>query len=269
MNSRKSMATDRQIRVLSATCLLVFLVFPRSLTGQTGEVRIVVSTSGSTIDADGYVVALDTLRQSVSVNGSVEFRRVIPGSHTAILLDVAEDCVIPEGNPQKVVIAQGGIAEVSFKVVCSQIVSQPTRTAPPAPAAPSVATVEIPPTVSPSKPSVLPIGYFAAGYWIGTLEPPGFSSYPVRWLFYSEQKLGEVVGEAQYESPSPCSYDLILEFVGPGELVVAQQLVSGDCANGTRVVLRREGEKLLAYWLKPDENLWFEAELSRVSPNRP
>ena len=113
------------------------------------------------------------------------------------------------------------------------------------------------------------MGYFAAGYWIGTLEPPGFASYPVRWTFYSKQELGEVVGEAAYESPSPCSYDLILEFVGDAELVVAQQLVSGGCANGTRVILRRDGEKLWAYWLRPDKSAWFEAELTRISPNRP
>jgi hypothetical protein len=70
------------------------------------------------------------------------------------------------------------------------------------------------------------------------------------------------------ESPSPCSYDLILEFVGDAELVVAQQLVNGGCANGTRVILRRNEEKLWAYWLRPDKSAWFEAKLTRISPNR-
>ncbi len=112
------------------------------------------------------------------------------------------------------------------------------------------------------------MGDFAAGLWVGTLEPPGFSSYPVLITFYAEQELGEVVGDAEYESPSPCSYDLLLEFVGTGELVVVQQLLRGDCANGTRVILRREGEKLLAHWLKPDKSAWFEAELSRISTIR-
>ena len=83
--------------------------------------------------------------------------------------------------------------------------------------------------------------------------------------FYSEQRLDAVVGDAEYESPSPCSYDLILEFVGTGELVVVQQLLSGGCANGTRVILRREGEKLLAHLLKPDKSAWFEVGLSRIS----
>jgi hypothetical protein len=228
------MVTYRQIRVLSATFLVVFFVLPRSLTGQTGGVRVVVSTFGSTFDADGYVVALDTLRQSVSVNGSAEFGRVIPGNHTAILLDVAEGCAIPEGNPRKVVVARDRITEVRFDVACASAVEQAIPVVPAVPASSSVARRTIPATPSPAAPDPMPIGYFAAGYWIGTLEPPGFASYPVRWSFYSEQKLGEVVGKAEYESPSPCSYDLILEFVGDAELVVAQQLVNGGCANGTR-----------------------------------
>jgi len=250
-------------------CTAALLIGVRTLSGQTGDLRVVVSTSGETTDPDGYVVAIDTVRQSVSTNGSAVFTKLTPGNHTAILLDVSEDCAIPEGNPRRLTIASGGVAEVRFEVVCSQVVAgEPAPAAPPPVAAPPVARAVSPPTQVPVAPSALPIGYFAAGYWVGTLEPPGFSSYPVRMVFYSEQKLGEVVGEAEYESTSPCSYELILEFVGPRELVVAQQLLTGDCANGTRVVLLRDGEKLVAQWLRPDKSAWFEAELSRVSRRR-
>jgi hypothetical protein len=225
---------------------------------------VVVSTEGGGVDPDGYVVALDSLRQAVSVNGSVVFIKVTPGNHAAILLDLAAGCAVREGNLKTVAIAEGSTVETRFDVVCGQErVVQPVRPEPPA-----VVRAELPSNTSPTAPSVLPIGYFAAGYWIGTLEPPGFASYPVRWSFYSEQKLGEVVGKAEYESPSPCSYDLILEFVGDAELVVAQQLVNGGCANGTRVILRRNEEKLWAYWLRPDKSAWFEAKLTRISPNR-
>jgi hypothetical protein len=252
--------------VASVVSLAAFVFLARPLLGQTGNLRVVVSTEGASVDPDGYVVALDSLRQAVSVNGSVVFIKVTPGSHAVLLLDLAEGCAVREGNLKTVAIAEGSTEETGFDVVCGQreSVLPPVRREPP-----PLPRTEIRPTAGPTAPSVLPIGYFAAGYWIGTVEPPGFASYPVRWTFYSEQELGEAVGEAVYESPSPCSYDLILEFVGTAELVVAQQLVSGDCANGTRVILRRDGEKLWAYWLRPDKSAWFEAELSRISPRRP
>jgi len=237
--------------------------------GQTGDLRVVVSTSGDRLDPDGYVAALDTVRQSVSANGSAVFAKVTPGTHTASLLDLSEGCEVNDGNPRKFVIASGGIAEVRFEVVCSEPGAQLAPATHAITSDSQVSRTETPTTPTPAASDPIPIGFFAAGYWIGTLEPPGFASYPVQWTFYSEQKLGEVVGEAVYESPSPCSYDLILEFVGNAELVVAQQLVNGDCANGTRVILRRDEEKLWAYWLRPDKSAWFEAELSRISPNRP
>ncbi len=64
--------------------LAVLLLLPLRLLGQTGDLRVVVATSGSRVDTDGYVVALDTLRQSVGVNGSVVFLRLKPGIYTAI-----------------------------------------------------------------------------------------------------------------------------------------------------------------------------------------
>ena len=82
--------------------------------------------------------------------------------------------------------------------------------------------------------------------------------------FYSEQSLGDIVGSANYESPSwSCSYDLILEFAGNDNLVVAQQLTIGDCPDGIRVVLTRQGANLGAEWLRPDESPWFEAVFVR------
>jgi hypothetical protein len=109
------------------------------------------------------------------------------------------------------------------------------------------------------------MGYFLAGLWVTVVEPPDFPSYPVHLTIYSEQALGEVVGEARYESTSPCKYDLLLEYVGDNDMVLVQQLVSGDCANGTRIVLRRDGKRLRGQWLKVDKSAWFSADLQRHS----
>ena len=250
------------LRIDRSTSLLIpaVLLMSGPVHGQTGDLRVVVSTSGDRFDPDGYVVALDTVRQSVSANGSAIFTQVTPGAHTAILLDVAEDCVIPEGNPRKVVIVRGSIAEVKFRVVCGQGEPEPpsVRREPPQAA---VEPVAAPPTVL----SALPMGYFVAGLWVTVVEPPGLSSYPVDITIYSEQALGEVIGEAHYESMSPCKYDLLLEYVGDNDMVLVQQLVSGDCANGTRIVLKRDGERLRGQWLKVDKSAWFGADLQRHS----
>ncbi len=108
------------------------------------------------------------------------------------------------------------------------------------------------------------MGSFSVGRWLATIEPPGFPSYPVNITFYSEQSLGEIVGSANYEAPWwSCSYDLILESAGNDSLVVAQQLTTGDCPDGIRVVLTRQGANLAAEWLRPDESPWFEAVFVR------
>ncbi len=245
-------------RLASVLFPAVFVFLAGPLIGQTGDLRVVVSTSGATVDPDGYVVALDSLRQAVSVNGSVAFIKVTLGNHTTMLLDVAEGCVIREGNPKMVMIAQGGIAEVRFKVVCGQ--GEPDL--------PSVRREPLQAAVEPLAaplPSALPMGYFLAGLWVTVVEPPDFPSYPVHLTIYSEQALGEVVGEARYESTSPCKYDLLLEYVGDNDMVLVQQLVSGDCAKGTRIVLRRGGKRLRGQWLKVDKSAWFGADLQRHS----
>ncbi len=277
--------------------LAVLLLLPLRLLGQTGDLRVVVATSGSKLDTDGYVVALDTLRQSVGVNGSVVFLRLKPGIYTAILLDVAENCIVPEGSPRKVVVRRVGSAELRFDVVCDESVPEPLAprepaeppaprepveppapqdpVEPPAPQEPAEPLAPQDPVEPPARrdepqevrlptPGATPMGSFSVGRWVATIEPPGFPSYPVNMTFYSEQFLGDIVGSANYESPSwSCSYDLILESAGNDNLVVAQQLTMGDCPEGIRVVLTRQGANLGAEWLRPDESPWFEAVFVR------
>ncbi len=246
--------------------LAVLLLMPLRLAGQTGDLRVVVATSGSKVDTNGYVVALDTLRQSVGVVGFVIFT-VKPGIHTAILLDVAGDCIVPEGNPRKVIVRRVGVAELRFDVVCGESVPEPPApqepVEPPAPQEPVEPPAPQEP-VEPPAPAATPMGSFSVGRWVATIEPPGFPSYPVNMTFYAEQSLGGIVGSANYESPSwSCSYDLILEFVDNDNLVVAQQLTIGDCPDSIRVILTRQGAKLGAEWLRPNESPWFETVFVR------
>jgi len=96
------------------------LIAASPLHGQTGDVQVFVSTTGTNLDADGYVVALDDVSQSISLNGSVAFARVSPGSHTASVIDVAENCIVRGANPRSVIVAANGVADVRFEVVCGE-----------------------------------------------------------------------------------------------------------------------------------------------------
>lgn len=86
--------------------------------GATGSLQVFVATSGPGFDRDGYVVALDDEKQSISANGSVVFTAVAAGSYTVTLLDVAENCAVLGSNPRAAAIAQNGVGEVRFEVQC-------------------------------------------------------------------------------------------------------------------------------------------------------
>lgn len=99
-------------------CGVLSAALTTPLSAQAGDLQVFVSTSGVNLDADGYVAALDDLSQSISVNGSVVFAQVSPGSHTATLLDVAENCSVQGANPRTAVVAENGVAELRFEVRC-------------------------------------------------------------------------------------------------------------------------------------------------------
>jgi hypothetical protein len=236
-------------------------------------------TSGSSLDTNGYVIALDTLHQSVDVNGSALFTKVKPGINTTTLLDVAENCVVPEGNPRRLVVRIGEAAELRFEVVCGvpksvarndvapegevapeQEVAPAEEVAPEDEMAPAE---EVAPDIVLRSPAPT-MGDFSVGQWAATIEPPEFPAYPVNITFYSAQFLGGIVGVASYEALTwSCSYDLVLENVGDNDLVVAQRLTSGHCPDGNLVVFTREGDSLRGEWLRPDKRPWFEAIFAR------
>jgi len=91
-----------------------------------GAVRVRVSTSGSPVDPDGYVVKLDggDPGQPVPATGEVTFAGVPAGDHTVELSGLEQGCSV-DGNPtQPVAVAGGGVAEVAFAVTCSETTGQ-------------------------------------------------------------------------------------------------------------------------------------------------
>jgi hypothetical protein len=258
----------RQPGFVGHLMLAALLLTPLRLAGQTGDLRVVVVTSGSRIDDNGYVAVVDTLRRAVGVNDTVVFTGVKVGIQTAQLLDLAESCRVTEGNARKAVVRLSTIAELQFDVACGGP-SQPTETRAPPESPVESPTHQDEPPDSPSEarsetPRPSSIGDFSVGRWVAAIEPPGFPSYPVNMTLNPDQSVGQTIGRADYDAESwSCSYDLVLESARNDDLVVMQKLTIGDCPDGIRVVLARQGEDLQARWLQSDGGLWFEAVFVR------
>ena len=85
----------------------------------SSSIRVVVESTGATLDPDGYTVGIDdSFFRSISSNGTVT-HAVVAGRHTIRLGEVSSNCVV-EGKAVRVVDATaGGVAEVRFTVQCT------------------------------------------------------------------------------------------------------------------------------------------------------
>jgi Tol biopolymer transport system component len=85
----------------------------------TGSVVITASTSGVSLDADGYTLSIDgTDRGSLGGNEAVTISDLAPGSHEIALAGVAENCTVAEGLSRGVTIVEGQLSQVQFDVFC-------------------------------------------------------------------------------------------------------------------------------------------------------
>jgi Tol biopolymer transport system component len=90
-----------------------------------GSVEVTATTTGTSLDPDGYTVVLDpqgpgTQSQSLAANGgTASFSDVAPGQHTVELQGFAGNCVVSPRTSQPVSVAAGKTSSVAFSVVCS------------------------------------------------------------------------------------------------------------------------------------------------------
>ncbi len=86
----------------------------------TGSLTVTTSTTGSSLDPDGYAVTVDgTNSQAIPIDGSVTFTSLAAGSHSVALSGVAATCAVSSPNPQTVTVPSGGAATVSYTVSCT------------------------------------------------------------------------------------------------------------------------------------------------------
>lgn len=85
----------------------------------TGDLRVVVTTTGPDQDADGYVITANgSSAGPIPANGQVTFPFVTPATYTIGLTGVAGNCAA--SPPQNVTITAGVLSTVSFTVTCTQ-----------------------------------------------------------------------------------------------------------------------------------------------------
>src|SRR5207249_4325422 len=89
--------------------------FTLTCTTPPGNLTVSASTSGSSLDPDGYTVAVDGgAGQALAINGSVTFTSLSAGNHSVQLSGVAANCTVSGSNPRTVSVPSGGTATTTF-----------------------------------------------------------------------------------------------------------------------------------------------------------
>jgi hypothetical protein len=85
----------------------------------TGGFRIVVSTTGTETDDDGYQLSVaGAPLRTIAVNAEETYQGLDPGVHLVTLKDVADFCQVQGGNPQPYTVVAGKSVRVAIQVRC-------------------------------------------------------------------------------------------------------------------------------------------------------
>ena len=85
----------------------------------TGGLHIVVSTTGTETDDDGYQLSVEAApHRAIAVNAEETCQGLDPGVHLVTLKDVADFCEVQGGNPQPYTVVAGKTVRVEINVGC-------------------------------------------------------------------------------------------------------------------------------------------------------
>ena len=94
--------------------------FSVTCSSTTGNLTVSASTSGSSLDPDGYTATVDGgSPQALAINGSVSYTNLSAGNHTVAISGVAGNCTVSGGTSQTVSVPSGGTATTTFTVTCT------------------------------------------------------------------------------------------------------------------------------------------------------
>jgi len=118
-NCAVSGGTSRTVSVPSGgTSTTTFSV---NCTTPPGNLTVSTSTSGSSLDPDGYTATVDgATSKAVAINGTVTFTGLSAGSHSVVLSGVAANCSVSGGTSRTATVPSGGTVTVSYAVTCTQ-----------------------------------------------------------------------------------------------------------------------------------------------------
>jgi TolB protein len=119
--------------MIRSTCLSIFALFlGAAISGcgggdgvqapNTGAIRVTTSTTGASLDADGYTCRMDggAHSQAMGINDSHTFRDVTTGEHSVELAGVENNCTVSGDNPRTVAILLAGqTVTANFNVTCA------------------------------------------------------------------------------------------------------------------------------------------------------
>jgi hypothetical protein len=84
-----------------------------------GIIHVLVTTSGSGSDADGFTLTVDGGDpRFISSGGSVALEGLAEGTHTVLLSGIAANCSVQGDNPRSVLVGADGGATLGFSVAC-------------------------------------------------------------------------------------------------------------------------------------------------------
>jgi hypothetical protein len=89
-------------------------------TDAVGSIRVTSTTTGSSLDSDGYTVTVDGVeRGPLQLNSEVTYEGLTPGTHTVTLGGLASNCVVDGDNPRGVLVVPGSPVVAAFAVTCA------------------------------------------------------------------------------------------------------------------------------------------------------
>ena len=88
-------------------------------TAGVGTVVVTTATTGDSLDADGYTIALGALSDSIAINDTITFDSVPAGTSVVTIAGVAANCMVTGGDSVSVTLAGGDTAQAPFAVTCT------------------------------------------------------------------------------------------------------------------------------------------------------
>jgi hypothetical protein len=96
----------------------VSTTFVVSCSTTLGDINITTSTTGTQIDPDGYMVAVEgKTPASIGTDDMITVTGVAAGMRTVELTEVADNCSVTD-NPRTITVPDGGSVDTTFDVVC-------------------------------------------------------------------------------------------------------------------------------------------------------